>query len=156
MNKTQHVPDSITGLHLSLVPCGAMSTQIWTFPLHGASHWIQTSPMACMHMQPSAQYRQNIVNLVDYAVYQLCMKQLSTRALGLRWKPNGYIPTTISPFTFSTCPFINPARRPFVCANIRLAVCLSARSAIAVFLLFTYFKECQCLFHLSWRDWPHW
>lgn len=31
----------------------------------------------------------DLVCLVDYAVYQLCMKQLHGGALGLGWKPNG-------------------------------------------------------------------
>lgn len=43
--------------------------------------------------------------------------------------------------TLSTCPFINPAGQPFVCANIRLAVCLSVRSAVEVFPFFFFFPS---------------
>lgn len=137
-------PDSTTGqptFHWSHVDVSILkgrdehSDMNEVFHHKNASHWIETSTTACKcKCSPLHKHRKNLAYLVDYAVYQLCMKQLHTGALGLGWKPNGWIPSTIPPSTLSTCPFINPAGRPFVCANIRLAVCLSVCSAVEVFL----------------------
>lgn len=91
---------------------------------------IRRLPQSKFYQQPTnprvAFYikRKSLVYLVDYAVYQLCMKQLHTKALGLGWKQNGWIPTTVPPSILFPCPFINPGGWPFVFANICLAVCL--------------------------------
>lgn len=55
-----------------------------TPPIESKLNWLSTSPTAAFYIN-----RKDLVCLVDYSVYQLCMKQLHTRASGLGWEENG-------------------------------------------------------------------
>lgn len=99
MNKTQHGPDSTAGQHtfhrsrvyLSILKGGDEHSDMNEFfhyktpPMESQLHQWPANASAAFYINTE----KNLVYLVDYAVYQLCMKQLHTRALGLGWKPNG-------------------------------------------------------------------
>lgn len=87
INKTQHGPDSTTGWHtfFSVAPCEsvhfkgegyAVTAGITSHFKSKLQQWpINLSAATCMKKKKK-------VYLFEYAVYQLCMKQLHTTALG--------------------------------------------------------------------------
>lgn len=79
--------------------------------------------------------RTEMVYLFDYAVYQLCMKQLHTTALRRGWKRKGRILTKSLSSAAFTGPAIRPSGWPFAPANLCLLVYLSVYSGKEILFL---------------------
>lgn len=151
MNKTQRGPDSTTGqhtFHWSHVDLSVLQGRDGHSDMNELLQHKRRLPLdlnfsnsfnasAAFHTNTGKMYR---AYLVDYALYQLCMKQLHIRALGPGWKGNILYESPLHSLSLSPCPFINPAGRAFVCANIRLAVCLTV-SSVLIPPAFFYFSS---------------
>ena len=167
MNKTQHTtPDSSTGQHtfhcshvdLSILKRGDEHSDM-NEPLHHKTPPIESK----LHQRPANTSAAFNINTKSSVFGWLCSvstmhEAITWRGLGARMESewmNSYNDPPTS--TLSTCSFINPAGRPFVCANIRLAVCLSVRSAVEVFpffffLSFICFKKTSASCDPIYRD----
>lgn len=122
INKTQHGPDSNnrmaytfislwSRMDLSILKAGAIFTaDIKTHLKSKLQQWpINLSGAICIIK------RRKKVYLFDYAVYQLCMKQLHTTAFGQGWKWKGCILTRTLSTTPFTCPFSGACKHLFGC-----------------------------------------